>query len=104
MVNQLISIVEDELNIENGSILSRSIKYKMCIGRYICYRYLHEEHQWSANRISRKFGRSRKNVFRGIMVLKNLMEYNVQLRQIYLQILEKVEGVFNTPSTDIMEE
>lgn len=101
MVNKLIPLVEKELQLPEGSLISRSIVQNVCIGRYFCYRYLHEEHEWSANRISRCFGRSRKNIFRGIMVLRNQMEFDEKLRYLYSHILEVIEDAsIDAPSVD----
>ena len=101
MFNRTINIVEKELNLPEGSLLSRSILHDVCVGRYICYRYLHEEHIWSANRIAKHFNRTRKNIFRGIMVLRNQMEFDNKLRYLYSHVLEKIEDAStDAPSVD----
>lgn len=104
MHNQVINVVEKELGLPEDCLLGHDMTHKSCIGRYICYRYLHEEHMWSANKLARVFGRSRKNIFRGIMVLRNQMVFDKSLRTTYAHIVHKIEGMTEATPSDNMEE
>lgn len=102
MHNRLITIVEKELKLPEGSIIDHTTNRDVCIGRYICYRYLHEEHKWSASSIAKSFRHSRRNVFYGIMTLRNIMEFDEKFRHLYSRVFEKIEGAsFDTPSVDM---
>lgn len=104
MQNRIIAIVEKDLGLPEASILSQMSLHKVCVGRYMVYRYLHEEHGWSANRLARLFNRTRKNIFRGIMILRNQMEFDPQLLRQYTTITEKIEGeTIASPSKDMEE-
>lgn len=102
MHNKIIEVVEKDLNLPEGSIISQNVLHNVCIGRFICYRFLHEEHKWSANHLARVFQRTRCNIFRGISVLRHQMEYDKDLRHTYSRIITKLEGITEvTPSTNM---
>ena len=104
MHNQLITITEEVLKLPEGIINTESSIRIVCIGRYMIYRYLHEELKWSAGKVAKLFNRTRINVFRGIRVLRNQMQFDKDLRIAYTNIIQKIEDVTNATSSNDMEE
>lgn len=59
------------------------------ISRYMVWSYM-QKHGYTSNAIAAYFGRSRRQIMRGLRTLRNLVKYHTGFRDVYESVMAKL--------------
>lgn len=90
-LEQIIAVFCEENNVEVKDVCGGVKSFAVWTTRYMIWHYLHIEHSYSANKLSKIFNRNRPSVFRGIRIIKNEMELYKEVKCKYESIVNKIK-------------
>ena len=88
----IINIACKNANVSFEELMSKCRQYRINIVRWFLWKYLHEEYGISATQLGKMFNRSRRIIFRGIFVFKQMLHYDASVREFNDNLIKKIEA------------
>lgn len=102
--SRIINLICAHKDVTPDRVFTADRHQEVIFARFAIWYHLHYSLKMSATQLSKMFGRSKANIFRGIRVFKYHLRYDKKFKDDYESLIEKLEGMTEATPSENMEE